>query len=1136
MLATAPAAGAAAHGTGPAGPARPAGAPVRLTSQDIFGDVLAEVEGQLGGRTNFPPTPPGLAPQGAGRAGGPRAVPPPGDAARQTLRADGDVQRKLEKTLSGLLGPDPRVTRGTAPAAGAGSTPAIPSNIATPRAPSGPAAPRRADAGTQDIDALLSRTLSELGARPMRSGTLGGAPVPGSAVPGPAAPSRAAAPGSPAGTAAPPAAAPGTAGAPAAGPGAPAVGAAAGPSITPAAPPASASVGEGTGVRRRLTGELDLSELEELARTRRRTEPAPPASPVSPPAPASRPGQPSPSSVPPPAAAPPPAPWPATPGAAPGPSAPPPSAAAASAATSRLRAPQFAPPASPAAAPSSGLPPPAAAPPPPAAAPSAGLPLPAAAWAAASSAATQRIQMPPREPAREGDTGTQFGQYSLLDRIAVGGMAEVWKARMRGVEGFQKTVAIKRILPYMTDNSEFVGMFIDEAKLAAQLSHPNIIHIYDLGKIGPDYYIAMEYVEGKDLRSLLNAGRNRGLPLPPGLALLIAARLASALDYAHRKRDFEGRQMGLVHRDVSPQNVLISFDGDVKLCDFGIAKAVSKAGQTQMGALKGKLQYMSPEQARGSAVDARSDIFSLGTVLFEMLTGERLFDGDSEMSVLEAVRQVRVRSPRQVNPAIPREVEDIVMRALAGRPEDRFQTSGEVEQRLESLLYALKPSPSSSDLAAYVLRVADKVPAAARGERPAATPRAPEAVAPAPMAAAPPPVRPSPPTLPAVPAVPAPPATAALAPPAAVPSPPFAAAPAAAALPMVSPLAAAAGAAAVAPATAAAVAPALEPLAADAIVPHEESGSRRGRLLLLAVIVLLALIGLVLVVVRGRHPAANPATPQPPGAQGPGAAPGAGGAAGAAAGGAPAGPAAAGAGRTQAAAAGGKVDVEGIVGQELARREQEIKQKLEDQKKQLQKELEQEKSAKSGTPPAAAPGAAPAGGPAAGLPSAPPSRATPPVAEPQRAAAEPAAAGAVVPPPPAAAPPEPARTRNVEPPSSRPAPAATPPSAGGAAAAASGGEAAVTGAVVPPKLVSSIKPEYPPLARKLRVEGIVVLSVLVDEQGRVQDVQLLERSENEGLNEAARQVAQTAQFRPATRNGVPVKMWARLRIPFKLTQ
>ncbi|HEY2738518.1 MAG TPA: serine/threonine-protein kinase, partial [Thermoanaerobaculia bacterium] len=318
-------------------------------------------------------------------------------------------------------------------------------------------------------------------------------------------------------------------------------------------------------------------------------------------------------------------------------------------------------------------------------------------------ASTQRISvMMPDEPGSQ--PGEPFGQYSLLEKIAVGGMAEVWKARMRGVEGFQKMVAIKKILAHMSENAEFIGMFIDEAKLAAQLSHPNIVHIYDLGKISRSYYIAMEYVEGKDLRSLLNAGRRRAQPLPMGLALLIAARLASALDYAHRKRDFEGRELGLVHRDVSPQNVLISYDGDVKLCDFGIAKAVSKVGQTQMGALKGKLQYMSPEQAWGRAVDARSDIFSLGAVLFEMLTGERLFSGESEMSVLEAVRQGRTRAPRDVNPSIPAEVDAIVTHALAPI-QSRFQSAGEMSQRIEAVLHGLRPSPGPADLAAYIHRL-----------------------------------------------------------------------------------------------------------------------------------------------------------------------------------------------------------------------------------------------------------------------------------------------------------------------------------------------------------------------------------------------------------------------------------------------
>ncbi len=298
--------------------------------------------------------------------------------------------------------------------------------------------------------------------------------------------------------------------------------------------------------------------------------------------------------------------------------------------------------------------------------------------------------------------GIPFGDYTLLQRIAVGGMAEVWQARRRGVEGFQKTVAIKKILSHLTDSTDFVTMFIDEAKLAAQLNHNNIAQIYDLGKVGPDYYIAMEYVDGKDLRSILKAGREVGMPLPMGLALMIAARLARALDYAHRKRDFENRALGLVHRDVSPQNVLISYEGEIKLCDFGIAKAVVKASTTQMGALKGKLQYMSPEQAWGRPVDSRSDIFSLGAVLFEMLTESKLFAAETEVGVLDAVRDCRIQLPSELVPQIPPEVDRIVSKALTKRPEERYPTASELEQEIESVLRELHPRPSETALTAHL--------------------------------------------------------------------------------------------------------------------------------------------------------------------------------------------------------------------------------------------------------------------------------------------------------------------------------------------------------------------------------------------------------------------------------------------------
>ncbi len=347
--------------------------------------------------------------------------------------------------------------------------------------------------------------------------------------------------------------------------------------------------------------------------------------------------------------------------------------------------------------------------------------------------------------------GTPFGQYELIELIATGGMAEVYKARMQGVEGFQKIVAIKRILPHLTDNDEFVTMFIDEAKLAAQLQHPNIIHIYDLGKIERSYYIAMEYIDGKDLRSILRLLEESGQRMPLRLALFIGSRLAAALSYAHRKKDLQGRAMALVHRDVSPQNVLISFDGDIKLCDFGIAKAASKASHTRAGALKGKLQYMSPEQAWGKGIDHRSDIFSLGLVLYEMVTGLKAFAGDSELSILEQVRSPRLAPPHEVDPTVPVEVSEVITKALKENREERYQTAAELAAALDGLLQGIKPAPTASDLGMFLARLTGR-------EKPAVEPVAAPVPAPPPPAAEvpPPPVaKPAPPVIPAPPPRPA---------------------------------------------------------------------------------------------------------------------------------------------------------------------------------------------------------------------------------------------------------------------------------------------------------------------------------------------------------------------------------------------
>jgi len=296
----------------------------------------------------------------------------------------------------------------------------------------------------------------------------------------------------------------------------------------------------------------------------------------------------------------------------------------------------------------------------------------------------------------------EYGNYFLLEKIAVGGMAELFKAQQRGVQGFQKIVAIKRILPNFSDNEDFVTMFIDEAKLAAQLTHPNIVQIFDLGKAGSSYYIAMEYVNGRDLRTLLKRVREFGLPFPEQVAAFVVMKIAAALDYAHRKRGFDDRELKLVHRDVSPQNVILSTEGAVKLVDFGIAKAASKASHTVAGALKGKLLYMSPEQATGQPLDNRSDLYSLGLVLFELLTGERCFQADSELGVLEKVRLGRISDLARVNPKVSRDMAAIVSRALQKSVDHRYPSARFMERDLRDYLQRQGPPITEHDVAEYM--------------------------------------------------------------------------------------------------------------------------------------------------------------------------------------------------------------------------------------------------------------------------------------------------------------------------------------------------------------------------------------------------------------------------------------------------
>lgn len=895
----------------------------RLTSHELFGDLLAEVENEVAGVMPATQVSPPVAPPAA-RPAAPSAVPAGSASARSQ-----EMEQRLERTLSGLS--------------------------KDAQAAAAPTAPKKT---SSKIDDMLTATLSGLD-MPKRTAKPA-APAPPAAVPAASAPApRPAppAPPAPAATAAipivappPPLAKPApkppvtpTLSAPVA-PAAPVAPVLPATPIAAAAPPVAKTAEPSTAVRKQ-SREIDLAQLDQLAKPRAKES-----------TPAARPAAPK------------------------------------------------------------------------------------------ESFATQKVSV---QPSFLQPPSSEFGQYTLLERIAVGGMAEVWKARMKGVEGFQKTVAIKKILPHLTDSSDFVTMFIDEAKLAAQLNHNNIIHIYDLGKIGDDYFIAMEFVDGKDLRSILNSARAESRPLPLGLALLVGSRLASALDHAHRQKDFEGRPLGLVHRDVSPQNVLISYEGDIKLCDFGIVKAVTKASKTQMGALKGKLQYMSPEQAWGRPVDARSDIFSLGSLLFEMLTGRRLFSGESEMSVLDAVREGRIQAPRDLDPRLPLEVNALVLKALARDPDDRFLTAGEMQREIDGILASLKPAPSQADLGTYLHQLF--AAEAQAGATPASAASAPAAAS----------------------------RGAASAPSAAVPP----------------------------------RQPEVAVVAPTGVSKIEDPDGGRSSKMLWIAIGGVAAAGLLVYVLLGRgKPGAAP--PAPAGTEAP-AVPDAGAVdankpatEGAPAAGTPGVPGAAPV--TNSAPAAGQ-NVDQMVSDEVKRREEELKKKYEDELARRKSELDKLNTKPSAATPAAATpaaatpvAAAPAPAPQETAPEPPPT--APPVVETPPAAAAPQP---VVEAPPAAAPQEPDVKE---------------------------GDLVRPGAgVKPPVLVSLTKPEYPAMARRLKVEGTVIVSLLVDETGHIAETRLDSGvSQNVGINEAALSAARSAVFSPATKSGVRVKMWYQLKIPFKL--
>jgi serine/threonine protein kinase len=295
-----------------------------------------------------------------------------------------------------------------------------------------------------------------------------------------------------------------------------------------------------------------------------------------------------------------------------------------------------------------------------------------------------------------------FGRYQLLQKLATGGMAEIYLARQQGPEGFAKLLVIKRILPHLAGNDEFVKMFLDEARIAARLNHANVVQIFDLGAIDEHFFIAMEYLHGEDARRVWKQADKQHQPLPVPLACRIVMDACAGLDYAHKKLSDTGTPLNIVHRDVSPQNIIVTFEGGVKVVDFGIAKAADQSSVTRSGVVKGKYSYMSPEQAAGKRVDARTDQFALGIVLYELVSGERLFKRNTDIETLKAVERCQVPPPSQVSRAVPESLDPIIMRALERDLDQRYPDCRAFQLALESWLLENRLPSSSSQLAGFL--------------------------------------------------------------------------------------------------------------------------------------------------------------------------------------------------------------------------------------------------------------------------------------------------------------------------------------------------------------------------------------------------------------------------------------------------
>ena len=313
---------------------------------------------------------------------------------------------------------------------------------------------------------------------------------------------------------------------------------------------------------------------------------------------------------------------------------------------------------------------------------------------------------------------TRLGRYTLLGKLAQGGMAELFLAKSEGIEGFEKIVVLKRILPSFAEDEEFIELFVSEARLAAQLDHANIVHVHDIGRDGTDFFFTMEYLHGHDVRHLLNEARRREHRLPLKFVLAIVAGAAAGLHHAHKQVDFSGRPLGIVHRDISPPNILVSWNGEVKLTDFGLAKASTQLESTDPGVVKGKFAYLAPEAAHGESVDHRADIFAVGILAYEMLTGQRLFLADTDYDTVQNVRAAEIPSMRAVNPEIPAELEEIIRCSLSRDAKDRYQNASEFADDLLGFLFSRKLKVSARTLRTLLDDMRQKEPAPAPQPKP----------------------------------------------------------------------------------------------------------------------------------------------------------------------------------------------------------------------------------------------------------------------------------------------------------------------------------------------------------------------------------------------------------------------------------